>query len=353
MKKQYIYIPLNIILIIAVLFGIGFLIFNSGKNKEVKNPTSNNVSTSSNAKANDKLFTIGVVQHTKNKECDACYQGFIAKLAQNGYVNGDNIDVIYVLEESEKKCREEIQKIIDKKVDVIYSIGVFTTQVLKEMNTDIPVVFAAVSNPEGNGFVDSNESPKGNMTGVSSFPPTFEQIASVSFLLPDAQSVGVLYDATSEDSVIQEVIAENEVEESNSSLTFRQYPFTQSSEISDSLKEFLDDKTEVLFLPDDVRIIENIEEIMEFSLENNIPTICGNESMLPSGGFSCTKANYSSIGNRAADIVVEILVNSKKPSDIAVVFDYKCDTVVNKDIMEELGIELSEEAQKRCQITNF
>lgn len=354
MKKQYIYIPLNIILILLVLFGVGFLIFNS-VNKEKKEVASPNevVASSNDAKSSEDYFSLAIVQHSNNDSSNQCYQGLIAKLAQRGYTNSNNIDVTYILETDEDKLKAEIDNLLKKKVDVIYSIGSFATEYLKEVDTKIPVVFAAISDPEGKELIESNEVPGGMFTGVSSFVPTFEQIESIKFLLPKAKSVGAIYDSTNETSVTQAILAQGEAESKDIGIEFSKYPISGSSEISSVLDEILEDEIEIIYLPDDEMVSEDIGEIMDFCLEHKIPTICGSEAMLVEDGFSATIINYTSIGRNAADIVVDIAVNHKEPANIPVSYNFDCDTIVNKEVMEALDIELSADAKKKCEIRSF
>ena len=360
MKKQYIYIPLNIILVLLILFGVGFALFNATRTPDTAKETVQPVvqetvsATRQEAKYEDKLFTVGIIQHTDNEQCNACYEGFVAKLAQRGYINSNNIDVRYVLEQDEKKCIAAMQKMVDDKVDIIYSIGVFTTSKLQDMTDSIPIVFGAVGDPEADGFVESNEHPGGNITGVSSFIPTFEQIDSIKFLLPKAKKIGVLYDATNETSVLQSLIAESEAKSDEIKLEYEKYPVIESSDITSKLDQIKEDgDIDVLFLPVDSVIGQDIGEIMDFAKDNKLPTICGNEAMLEEGGFSTTVINYTSIGGKAADLVVDIMVNKKKPETTPVVYKYECDTLVNSDAMKDLGISLPKEANGNCEVKKY
>lgn len=349
MKKQHIFIIVNILLIVAILFGVGVLVFNSNKYEvEPSHEESTLVATKQEAKPNEIEFKLGIIQHTNNSECNACYEGFVAKLAQRGYVNSNNVKIDYVLEENEKKCISAIEKMVNDGYDIIYSIGVFTTGELSTLTKDIPIVFAAVSDPESEGFVASNEKPGGNITGVSSFIPTFEQIDSIKLLLPKAEKVGVIYNGVNQTSSLQVEIAQKEAETKENAFKFETYPITSSSEISSTLDEMLDDGIDTLFFPVDNLVSEDSGEIFEWANENKIPTICGNEDIFNEGGFSVTKINYTSIGSKAADLVVDIAVNGKKPADIPVFYISDCDTVVSKKVMDKLGIKLTENARNKC-----
>ena len=363
MKKQFLYIPLNIILALLILGGVGFALYNA-MSKTMTSPEPMTVaaveqtqaarSTKQEAVHQEKLFKIGIIQHTDNEQCNACYEGFIAKLAQRGYINSNNIDVDYVLETDEKKCIAAVSKMVNDKPDIIYSIGGFTTRELQKATDDIPVVFAAVVDPEAEGFVDSNEEPGGNITGVSSFIPTFEQIDAIKFLLPKAKKIGAIYDATNETSVLQSLIAKSEAESDEMKLSYEKYPVIESSEITSKLDEIEEDgDIDVLYLPVDALVIEDIGEILDFAKDKKIPTICGNEMMLEEGGFATALINYTSMGRKSADLVVDIMVNGKLPSTMPVVYKYDCDVIINSDVMKDLGISLTEEADGKVEVKKY
>jgi putative ABC transport system substrate-binding protein len=56
-------------------------------------------------------------------------------------------------------------------VDVIVANGTIGIEAARKLSGKIPIVFAMVGNPVGNGFVESLAHPGGNVTGFSAFEP--------------------------------------------------------------------------------------------------------------------------------------------------------------------------------------
>jgi len=118
--------------------------------------------------AKPKTHTIGVVIevsiHTPT------YEGFKAGMAELGYVEGENITYIYngVVGSNTQAVDAEIQNLLAQNVDMLLTVGNLTTLQAKQAvaGTDTPVVFGAVANPVGEGFVESIPHPGGNLTGT-------------------------------------------------------------------------------------------------------------------------------------------------------------------------------------------
>ena len=125
--------------------------------------------------------------------------GFKAKMAELGYVEGENI--VYDVQTTPvdvEAYRSVAEKFVTDQVDLIF---VFPTEASMEVKaatqgTNIPVIFdLAFTDVEGINLIDSIREPGGNITGVR-FPST--EIASKRLqilleLVPDAKQVFVPY----------------------------------------------------------------------------------------------------------------------------------------------------------------
>lgn len=354
MKKQTIVVIVNILLVVAVLGGVIFAMVNAGSTVKFGDVFQQGATEKSTDDTKQEiLFKLGIVQHTDNEDCNACYQGFIAGLASRGYVNNHNIDITYIKEENSKKCDQKIKEMVDSKVDIIYTIGAYSTKKAAELTKDIPIIFAALPDPEKEGLVKSNEEPGGNVTGVSSFVPTFEQIDSIKVLLPKAKSVGAIYNPTDETSVVQTLIAKKESEEDNINLKYSKYAVNEADELSAQFDKILKDKIDVLYLPVDKTINKNIKKIIDFANKNKLPTICGNEDMLKKGGFSTTVTDFTSMGKKAAELVIDVAINGKSTSNMAVVYKYDCDTIVNEKAAKNIGVKITEDIAEQIELKSY
>lgn len=294
-------------------------------------------------------YKVGVVRHGQDPNSDSCYAGFISQLNVRGLLN--NLEIVYIIESDGEKCKAAIQKLVDDGCDLLYAIGPFATKYAALATKDIPIVFAAVSDPEEMGLVASNEAPGGNVTGVSSYTPCFEQIDLIPVLLPKADSVAAIYNSTDENAVRQAIIACWEAEDFRYSAD--RYPVKDQKGLKSALNSIRDKGTDVIYLPIDKLMTENLDTIVDFSHEYGIPVICGNRSMLAAGCLATCEINYTSVGRRAADLCFDILINDKKPAAISVIYKYDCYNIVNQQTLKRLDIELSAVAKANVEVVDF
>ncbi len=344
MKKHLILI-VNIILVLAILGGLFYAIYKASffSDSTDNETVAESVATFDEPTQPPEVYDIGIIQRSDVENCNNIYQGFIAQLASNGYVNQNNINLDYRLIENSKKCKEAIQGFIDEKYDLIFSIGPFATKLAASMTDEIPIVFAGIEEPEQLDFIKSNEAPGGNVTGVSDYTPCFEQIDSIKLLFPDTEKIGAVYLATDASSVTQALIGEKEAQTENVDIPYVKYPVKDLDELKDSFDTMLDNGVDVIYAPIDKFITKNIDELVDFSYENKVPIICGDTDMLAEGCFSTCVISYPSIGVAAGTLVLDILYGDAEPATTPITYIYECYLHINEEAMEELDIELSDE----------
>ncbi len=346
--KKTIIVTLSVLLIIAVIGGAGYAVYRHYFPGSLipQAPTAAPLETLFPATPDEqesqavKLYKVGIVQNGLGNASKECYEGFITELNERGVL--DQLDIVYIVEDDKEECAAKIKE-LSAECDLLYTIGRYASVTAKETTKNIPVVFGAVNSPDEIGLVASNEAPGGNVTGVSSYPPCFEQIDLIKLLLPDAKSVAVMYSGTDTNAVSQGIIASKEAE--NIGLTCEKYIVDTEKTLKSTLDKVKEAKTNVIYLPVDKFLNKHIEMISEFSIENKIPVICGDETTLTGGCFATSVVNHSSIGRKAAGMATDILFNGKSPATLSVIYKHDCDNLINQEIADKLGIKIPTTAQ--------
>ena len=90
-------------------------------------------------------------------------------------------------------------------VDLVLAIATPAAQsaVNTFSDTDVPVLFTAVTDAVEAQLVDSNEAPGKNVTGTVDMPVIADQIQVIKDILPDAANLGILYTSSEANSEIQ------------------------------------------------------------------------------------------------------------------------------------------------------
>lgn len=120
------------------------------------------------SKTESKPYKIGVVIYVEF--LTPCYEGFKAGMTESGYAEDEKVTYIYngVVDPTPEAVDSELQNLMDQHVDMLLAVGNLASVRAKDAvaDTDTPVVFCAVSNPIGEGLVESISHPGGNLTGV-------------------------------------------------------------------------------------------------------------------------------------------------------------------------------------------
>ena len=357
--KKHIVLIMNIILVVLLLGAVGFTIYNvMSRQNEAKPASSEHVGAQLPSGEEEtelpsvdpsKHYKIGIVQHYNNNDSNDCYAGFISEMNERGMIG--NVDIVYIIEEDEDRCTAEIQRLINEKCDLLCTIGPYASSVAASLTTDIPIVFAGIADPERAGLISSSENPGGNITGVSSYTPVFEQIDLIKVLLPQVKKVATVYSSTDEYAVTQAIIAAKEAEEQG--MKMEKYPITKPAEIEDALADIRKSGVQSIYLPVDTFIFKHMSTIMEFTDKNKIPVFVGNEKMLRAGAFATSKINYTSIGRKAAGQSYDILFGKKDPASLSVIYKYDCYNLVNQAAAEKLGVRLNECMRDQVQVKDY
>ena len=120
-------------------------------------------------------------------------------------------------------------------------------------DSQIPVVFAAVSDPVGAQLVDSLEAPGANITGTSDYLDTAAVLNLIFAANPDAKTIGLLYDVGQDASTAPIADAKAFLDEKG--VAYKEYTGTTVSEVQMAAQAAAADKVDALFTPTDNTIM--------------------------------------------------------------------------------------------------
>lgn len=149
--------------------------------------------------------TIGIAQFAVHGSLDNCREGFLQGLAACGYVEGENLTVIYQNAQADMGTAASIaNSFVDNDVDLICAIA--TSMAVCAFNAaddKIPLVYTAVSAPVEAGLARADGLGEGNVTGSSDLLPITFQLQAIRDLLPEARKIGILYTIGETNSQVQ------------------------------------------------------------------------------------------------------------------------------------------------------
>src|SRR6516165_5691084 len=124
------------------------------------------------AQQTEKVRRIGMLMNrvADDPEAEARFKAFVQGLQQLGWAEGRNVrmDVRWTAGVAEQlhKYAEELVALMP---DAILADGAVAVSALQGATRSVPIVFVAVPDPVGAGFVKSLARPGGNTTGFTAF----------------------------------------------------------------------------------------------------------------------------------------------------------------------------------------
>ena len=226
-------------------------------------------------------------------------------------------------------------------MDLMVGVATPVAMTMQGMTEDnqIPVVFAAFSDPVGAGLVKSLETPGANITGTSDYLDTAAVLNLIFAANPDAKKIALLYNP-SEDASTAPIAAAKEIL-GEKGVEVKEYMGTNATEVVQAADAIIGDEMDAVFTPTDNTIMSAELSIYEQLAEAKIPHYTGADSFALNGAFLGYGVDYANLGRETADMIADILVNGANPAETAVrTFDNGTATV-NTETCAAIGFDFA------------
>ena len=299
--------------------------------------------SSTSTGSNEKVKNIGVVQLVQHDALDSANKGFVDALKEKGYEDGKNINIDQQNAQGEQANAQTITKqFADSNKDLIFAIATPAAQAAYNSTKDIPIVFTAVTDPIAAEIAKDWKSSGTNVTGTSDKVPVEDQMKLLKKLLPDTKTVGVVYNTSETNSVIQ--VDELKAAAEKEGLAVKEVGVTNVNEINQNLASALNE-IDVLYTPTDNTVASAYSLVGKLCLDAKKPIIGAEEAVVTKGGLATIGIDYYKLGKEAGYKAVDIL-EGKKPSDIEITTLSEMAFTINTDIAEKLGVTIPEDILK-------
>ena len=143
----------------------------------------------------DEVIHIGIIQFAEHGSLDNCRIGFIEGLAEEGFVEGENVVFDIQNAQADTAISAQIADVMAGKYDMICAIATPAAMAAFNAAEDagIPVIYTAVSDPVSAMLASADGKNPGNITGTSDALPVEAQLKLIRALMPDATKIGILH----------------------------------------------------------------------------------------------------------------------------------------------------------------
>ena len=291
-------------------------------------------------------FTVGICNFVD----DASLNQIIANIRSQLKVIEEKENVTFtILEDNCNTDANVMNQIITNfmadKVDLMVGVATPVAMAMQAATEDnqIPVVFAAVSDPVGADLVDSLEAPGANLTGTSDYLDTNAVMNLILAADPDADLIGFMYNVSEDSSKAPIAAAKAYLDEKG--ISYVERTGTSVDEVMLAAEALVSDGVDAVFTPTDNTIMTAELAIYETFAEAGIPHYTGADSFALNGAFLGYGVDYANLGVETGNMIADILLNGKNPGEVPVMTFDNGTATVNTEICEALGLDYDKIAE--------
>jgi putative tryptophan/tyrosine transport system substrate-binding protein len=266
-------------------------------------------------------------------------RGFHGGLKDAGYVEGENLAVVYRWAEGQNDRLPELAaELVRRHVSVIASFAPAAAFAAKAATTTIPIVFGVNEDPVRLGLVASLARPSGNATGVNYFTAEVaaKRLNLLRELVPAAVHVSVLVNpanATSTESTLKDVLTAARA----IGLQTQVLNAGTGSEVNAAFATLLTKKSDALLVAGDAFFSHRRVQLVHLATRHAIPAIYSQREFTEIGGLMSYGPNLADAFRQMGAYVGRILKGAK-PADLPVVQSTKFELVINAETARTLGL---------------
>jgi putative ABC transport system substrate-binding protein len=286
-------------------------------------------------------YTVGILQYVEHPALDASRDSFLKALADNGFVEGENLTV-NVLNASGDPAATQLMagQLAQGGNQLLLGIATPAVQALSAQTDTIPILGVAVTDYVAAGLIASNDAPGINISGTTDMNPVDLQIALIKQLTPEAKTVGICYTSNEPNSQIQADLAQAEAEKLG--LTVVTKTITAVGEVQQAV-ESLASQVDAIYLPTDNVLASAISVVSEVAIANKIPVIVGEANMCEGGGLITVGLDYSKLGYQTGNMALRVLKEGANPAEMPIESIADADLSINLTTAELIGITIPQD----------
>lgn len=291
----------------------------------------------------ENVYTIGICNYVDDASLNQIVASMEARFKEIEREQGVTIRIAYDNCNGDSNLMGQIiSNFIADRVDLMIGVATPVAMQMQAATEDleIPVVFAAVSDPLAAELVESLEVPGGNMTGTSDYLDTAAIMNLIFAAHPNAEKIGLLYDMGQDSST--SAIAEAKAQLNAHGIAYVEHTGTTVDEIVLAAQAMITDGVDAIFTPSDNTVMTAQLSIYEMLTEAGIPQYTGADSFALNGAFLGYGVDYVGLGEKTADLAAQILLEGKDPATLSVVTFDSGTATVNADTCLALGYNYDE-----------
>ena len=292
------------------------------------------------ARAQERMRHIGVLMGLAEDDPDtkARLAAFRQGLEKRGWSEGRNVRIDYRYSPAGAQAQVLAKELVASQPDVIFTNTTPSTAALQRESRTVPIVFAAVADPIGSGFIASLPRPGGNITGVMLYEAsvTGKWLAMLKEMAPRLERAAFVINPKTAPYYNYYLRA---AESLSPPLGIKVVPslVENVADIERTIEAFARTPNGGLLLPPDANTNVHRDLIITLAARYRLPAVYFLPNFVAAGGLMSYGADSVDMNRQAASYVDRIL-RGDKPADLPVQAATKFETIVNLKTAKALGL---------------
>jgi len=289
---------------------------------------------------------IGFLDSRSSDEVTERLRGFRQGLKDTGYVEGENIIIVYRWAENQfDRLPVLAAELVRREVAVIVaSGGPPVSFAAKAATTTSPIVFLSGVDPVRLGLVASLARPGGNLTGINFFARELESkpLELPQELVPTATRIAVLVNPAnpvSAESTVRSTVRDVETAARAMGLQIQVLNASNGREIDAAFTSLARDRSDALYVGVDSFFNSRRVQLALLAGRHGIPAIYATREHADAGGLMSYGASIVD-AYRQVGVYTGRVLKGAKPADLPVVQSTKFELVINHQTARLLGLEI-------------
>lgn len=298
-----------------------------------------------------KVYKVGVTQIADHPSLDNCREGFIKGLEDNGFKEGDNLEIEFQSAKNDPAVANQIaQNFASLGKDLVCGISTPSAQALYTACYDkgIPVIFNAISDPVAAKLAKSKTKAMDGITGISDALPVEAQLKLIRSVLPDAKKIGIIY-TTSEANSVSAIKTYKKLA-SKYGFEIVEKGIGNQSEVAQATDIVLKDVDCISNLTDNT-VVAALSVVIEKANAAKIPVFGSEEEQVKNGCIACAGIDYFKLGEQAGAMAAKVL-KGEKVSSIPYETIKESSVTVSKNVAAKLGVTIPDDVTKTATVVD-
>jgi putative ABC transport system substrate-binding protein len=266
-------------------------------------------------------------------------RGFRQGLKDTGYVEGENVAIVYrFAENQDDRLPELAAELVSRRIAVIATGGLPATFAAKAATTTVPIVFLVGDDPVRLGLVTSLARPGGNITGSNllTLELAGKRLELLRDLVPQAARVAALVNpanAAGNETQLKDVDAAARA----IGLQIQIHNANTSAEIDAAFETMSHEHPDAVFVTSSAFLNGRRVQLAQLAAFHRLPASYGVRDYAEAGGLMSYGTNIVD-GYREVGIYTGRILKGAKPADLPVVQSSKIELVINAQTARMLGL---------------